>query len=133
MMKMMITTTSIGMMIDMNKVSTEKILTLIRDNSNLPFYVFVSGDDVWFDDYTTVLQEITDIDIDYITTCPELDDGRVYVKSWDYDDMSNELCENMSDVEFNEMGAEAAFQACIDKVESLDWEKCIIAWASNPA
>lgn len=133
MMKMMITTTSIGMMIDMNKVSTEKILTLIRDNPDLPFYVFVSGDDVWFDDYSAVLQEITDIDIDYITTCPELDDGRLYVKSWDYDDMANELCENMSDVEFNEMGAQAAFQMCIDKVESLNWKKCILAWASNPA
>lgn len=114
-------------------VTTEKILSLIRDNSNLPFYVFVSGDDVWFDDYSAVLQEITDIDIDYITTCPEFDDGRVYVKSLDYDDMANELCENMSDVEFNEMGAEAAFQMCIDEVESLNWKKCIIAWSNNHA
>lgn len=133
MMKMMITTTSIGMMIDMNKVSTEKILTLIRDNPDLPFYVFVNCDDVNFCDYPTVLQKIDDIGIDYITTCPELDDSRLYMKSWDDEDMANEFCEKMSDVEFNEMGAQAAFQMCIDKVESLNWEKCIIAWASNPA
>lgn len=117
----------------MNKVSTEKILSLIRNYSNLPFYVFVSGDDVDFYDYSCVLQEIYDIGIDYIATCPELDDGRVYVKSLDDEDMANEFYENMADIDFNSMGSQAAFQACIDKVESLDWQKCILAWANNPS
>lgn len=113
-------------------VETEKILSLIRDNSNLPFYVFVSDDNVDFYEYSCVLQKIYDIDIDYITTCPELDNDRVYVKSWDEEEMANEFWENMSDEEFDEMGEQAAFQMCIDKVESLDWEKCIIAWANIP-
>lgn len=115
----------------MSKVSTEKILTLIRDNPDLPFYVFVYGDEVDFYEYPCVLQEITDIGIDYITTCPELDNGRVYVKSWDDEDIALEFYDNMSDEEFDRLGA--AWQMCIDKVESLNWEKCILAWASNLA
>lgn len=120
-------------MIDMNKVPTEKILSLIRDNSDLPFYVFVNCDDVNFCDYSSVLQEIYQIDIDYITTCPELDDGRVYVKSWDDEEIANGFYDNLSEEELNEMEDRVAWQMCIDKVESLDWEKCILAWASNPA
>lgn len=117
----------------MSKVSTEKILTLIRDNPDLPFYVFVYGDEVDFYEYPCVLQEITDIGIDYITTCPELDNGRVYVKSWDDEDIALEFYDNMSDEEFDRLGEDAAWQMCIDKVESLNWEKCILAWASNLA
>lgn len=117
----------------MSKVPTEKILTFIRDNPDLPFYVFVNCDDVNFCDYPSVLQEITYINIDYITACPELDNGRVYVKSWDDEDIALEFYDNMSDEEFDRLGEDAAWQMCIDEVESLNWEKCILAWASNPA
>lgn len=118
----------------MSKVSTEKILTLIRDNPDLPFYVFVYGDEVDFYEYPCVLQEITDIGIDYITTCPELDDGRLYVKSWDEEDIVDEFMDRIyEEVGYNSIASNSAESIAIDKVESLNWEKCILAWASNPA
>lgn len=117
----------------MSKVPTEKILSLIKDNSNLPFYCLVTGDDVDFYESSGWLQEITDIRIDYITRCPELDYDRVYVKSWNDEDMAFEFYDSMSDAEFNKLGKEKAWQICVDKVESLNWQKCILALASNPA
>lgn len=123
----------------MNKVSTEKILSLIGDNNNLPFYVCVNCDDIDTYNYSSVLQEITDINIDYIW----FDDERVYVKSWDEEDVANVFYENMTDEWLEEHGfdtkipmsnedCDRLYQMCVDMVESLDWEKCIIAWASNP-
>ena len=124
----------------MNKVSTEKILSLIRDNNNLPFYVCVNCDDIDTYNYSSVLQEITDINIDYIWFADE----RVYVKSWDEEDIANVFYENMTDEWLEKHGfdtkitmsnedCDRVYQMCVDMVESLNWEKCIVAWASNPA
>lgn len=113
-------------------VTTEKIISVIKDNSNLPFYVFVDGNEIDFYAYSSVLQQIDYIDIDYITRCPELDDSRIYVKSWDDESMAEEFYERMSDIDFEMIGSKAAWQTCIDKVESLNWEKCILAYTSMP-
>lgn len=123
----------------MSKVPTEKILSLIRDNSNLPFYVFVNCDDIDTYGYSSVLQEITDIDVDYVWS----DDERLYVKSWNEEDLAEDFCNNMTDEWLDEHGFDTKipmsnddydrlYQMCVDMVESLDWEKCIVAWASNP-
>lgn len=126
-------------MINMSKVPTEKILSLIRDNSNLPFYVFVSCDDIDTYGYSSVLQEINDIDVDYVWS----DDERLYVKSWNEEDLAEDFYNNMTDEWLEEHGfdtkipmsnedCDRLYQMCVDMVESLDWEKCIVAWSSNP-
>lgn len=121
----------------MNRISTENILTLIKDNSDLPFYVLVDCSDVDAYDYSSVLQEIYSIDVDYVYID---DDNRIYVRSWNEEDLAEDFYENMTDEWLEEHGFNSSFpmsnedcdrlyQMCFDIVQSLDWKKCIIAWA----
>lgn len=119
----------------MKEVPTESILSLIKDNGNLPFYVFVNCDDINTYGYSSAVQKITNIDIGYIWSD---DDNRVY---WDVDDVADDFYENMTDEWLEEHGFDTnnmsnedydrLYQMCVDMAESLDWEKCIIAWADG--
>lgn len=124
-------------MIDMNKASTDKILTLIKDNSDLPFYVLIDCSDVDTYEYSSVLQEIYSIDVDYVYVD---DDNRIYVRSWNEEDLAEDFYENMTDEWLEEHGfnskiamsnedCDRLYQMCLNMVESLDWKKCIVAWA----
>ena len=119
----------------MKEVPTESILSLIKDNGNLPFYVFVNCDDIDRYSYSSAVQKIANIDIGYIWSD---DDNRVY---WDVDDVADDFYENMTDEWLEENGFDTnnmsnedydrLYQMCVDMAESLDWEKCIIAWADG--
>ena len=119
----------------MKEVLTESILSLIKDNSNLPFYVFVNCDDIDVYSYSSAVQKIANIDIGYIWSD---DDNRVY---WDVDDVADDFYENMTDEWLEEHGLDTnnmsnedydrLYQMCVDMAESLDWKKCIIAWANG--
>lgn len=119
----------------MKEVPTESILSLIKDNSNLPFYVFVNCDDIDTYSYSSAVQKIANVDIGYIWSD---DDNRVY---WDVDDVADDFYENMTDEWLEEHGFDTnnmsnedydrLYQMCVDMAESLDWEKCIVAWAYN--
>lgn len=120
---------------DMKEVPTESVLSLIKDNSNLPFYVFVNCDDIDTYSYSSAVQKIANIDIGYIWSD---DDNRVY---WDVDDVADDFYENMTDEWLEEHGFDTnnmsnedydrLYQMCVDMAESLDWEKCIVAWADG--
>ena len=120
---------------DMKEAPTESVLSLIKDNSNLPFYVFVNCDDIDTYGYSSAVQKITNIDIGYIWSN---DDNRVY---WDVDDVADDFYENMTDEWLEEHGFDTnnmsnedydrLYQMCVDMAESLDWEKCIVAWADG--
>ena len=119
----------------MDGVSTESVLSLIKDNSNLPFYVFVNCDDIDTYGYSSAVQKIANIDIGYIWSD---DDNRVY---WDVDDVADDFYENMTDEWLEEHGFDTnnmrnedydrLYQMCVDMAESLDWKKCIIAWTDG--
>ena len=120
---------------DMKEVPTESVLSLIKDNSNLPFYVFVNCDDIDTYSYSSAVQKIANIDIGYIWSD---DDNRVY---WDVDDVADDFYENMTDEWLEEHGFDTnnmsnedydrLYQMCVDMAESLDWEKCMVAWADG--
>lgn len=120
---------------DMKEVLTESILSLIKDNINLPFYVFVNCDDIDTYSYSFAVQKIANVDIGYIWSD---DDNRVY---WDVDDVADDFYENMTDEWLEEHGFDTnnmsnedydrLYQMCVDMAESLDWEKCIVAWTYN--
>lgn len=117
----------------MSKVSTEKILSLIRDNGNLPFYVFAHNDELYDDEYSYTLQEIRDISIDKIWH----DDGagRIYVLSYDEEDLIDEyldgIFDDIGEDEYNKHDDDYWENVAEAWVESLDWKKCIIAWADG--
>lgn len=116
----------------MDGISTEQIISLIKDNSNLPFYCFVSCD-VYDDDYGNILQKITDIDINEIW----YDDGtgRVYVRSYDEDDLIGEYLDSIFDDigedEYNQHDEDYWENIAQNWVDSLDWEECVLAYADN--
>lgn len=116
----------------MDGISTEQILSLIKDNGNLPFYCFVSRD-VYDDDYGNILQQITDIDINEIW----YDDGtgRVYVRSYDEDDLIGEYLDSIFDDigedEYNKHDEDYWENIAQNWVDSLDWEECILAYADS--
>lgn len=110
----------------MNKVSTSDILSVIRDNSELPFYIFVAGDDLYCDSYC--MKQISYINIDYVTTFDEMDETRVFVKSDDYDDMVDYVYESLTDDDYEELGYESAIKYAEKVINELSWKKCIVAW-----
>lgn len=124
-------------MINMKNTSTEEIVAMISENGNLPFYVFVDCNEIDTYDYSCVFREINNISIDYIWSD---DDNRTYVKSWNEEDLIEDFYENVTAEWLDEHGFDSKttmsnddcdrlYQMCDDMVQSLDWQKCIIAWS----
>ena len=116
---------------DMKEVPTESILSLIKDNSNLPFYVLAECVDLYYDECGHVLQEIKDIGIDEIWK----DDERTYILSYDEEDLIDEYLEgiynDIGEDEYNKHDDDYWERVAEDWIDSLDWERCIVAWAYN--
>ena len=100
-------------------LQTEKILALIRDNSYLPFYVFINCDNIDTYSYSSAVQEITDIDVGYIWSD---DDNNIY---WDVDDVANDFYDNMTDEWLEEHGFDT------DNMSNEDYDRlirCVLIW-----